>query len=422
MASVCFYFQVHQPCRLRRYSVFDAHDQYFDDHRNLRILQRVVKRCYLPTTQLLGRLIEKHKGKFRVAFSLTGSIIEQLQQHAPEVIAEFQKLAATGCVEFLAETYHHSLALLYSPAEFDAQVDLHAGMIREFFGQTPKVFRNTELIYSNDLANHLAAKGKYLGVLTEGVDQLLGKRSPNLIYQSPAPPSEAGGASPLKLLLKNYRLSDDIAFRFSNRSWSGFPLTAEKFAGWLRQSALDPCLDANGKNPRTAQVLNLFMDFETFGEHQWPETGILAFLEELPHQVLDLAGLDFKTPSQCLTDFPAGDTYDAPHMISWADTERDLSAWLGNAMQSNALHELYQLEGPVKQCGDQTLLADWRRLTTSDHFYYMCTKYFADGAVHKYFNPYESPYDSYINFMNVLDHLRWRIAERDQTVAAQQRL
>ncbi len=391
MASVCFYFQVHQPYRLRRYSVFDTGENYFDDHRNRQILDRIAHKCYTPATQLMLDLVRKHEGKFRIAYSLTGCVLEQIRDHHPAVLKLFQDLAATGCVEFLSETYHHSLAFLYSRDEFKAQVTLHAKLVSELLGQTPKVFRNTELIYNNELAHYIASLGGYTGVIAEGADHILSTRTPNVLYR---PPNDEG----MKLLLKNYRLSDDIAFRFSNRAWGDWPLTADKFAKWVDKINED------------GATCNLFIDYETFGEHQWAETGIFEFLKALPDEVLKVrpGANEFLTPSQVLAKLPAVDEYDVPHMISWADTERDLSAWLGNAMQSNALHELYKLEEPVKATGDEVLLRDWRRLTTSDHYYYMCTKYFADGDVHKYFNPYESPYDSYINFMNVLDNLKTR--------------
>jgi len=391
MASVCFYFQLHQPYRLRRYSVFDTGTNYFDEHRNRQILDRIAHKCYQPTTQIILDLVRKHEGKFRVAYSLTGCILEQLRDHHPAVLKIFQDLAATGCVEFLNETYHHSLAFLYSRDEFKAQITLHAKLVQELFGQTPKVFRNTELIYNNELASYISSLGGYDGIISEGADHVLGKQSPDLLYRPP-------NNQKMKLLLKNYRLSDDIAFRFSNRSWAGWPLTADKFA-----KSIDS-INATGK------MCNLFMDYETFGEHQWVETGIFEFLKALPDEILKVnpGANEFLTPSECLKKYEPVAEYDVPHMISWADTERDLSAWLGNAMQSNALHEMYKLEAAVKAADDAILLRDWRRLSTSDHYYYMCTKYFADGDVHKYFNPYESPYDSYINFMNVMDNLKTR--------------
>ncbi len=392
MASVCFYFQVHQPYRLRRYSVFDTDRHYFDDFKNADILRKVATKCYLPTNRMLLETIKMHEGRFRVSFSVTGVALEQFDQYAPEVMETFHQLNQTGCVEFLEETYYHSLSFLYSREEFRAQVELHRKKIKQLFGQEPRIFRNTELIYNNDLAHFVSHMG-YDAVITEGADHILGYRSPNFVYRPPHAPN-------LRLLLKNYRLSDDIAFRFSNRAWEQWPLTAEKFARWVTQ------INGNGF------LCNLFMDFETFGEHQWADTGIFDFLRHLPGEVMK-ASLDnnFLTPSQIVDKYPISGELDVPHMISWADTERDLSAWLGNAMQSNALHELYKLEGPLKERGDEQLLADWRKLTTSDHFYYMCTKYWSDGDVHKYFSPYESPYDSYINFMNVLDNIQTRLRE-----------
>jgi len=391
MPSVCFYFQIHQPYRLRRYSVFDTDRFYYDEHKNTELIRKVAQKCYLPANRVMLDLIHRYEGRFRIAFSMSGVVAEQIERTVPEAMDSFHRLNETGCVEFLNETYYHSLAFLYSREEFREQVELHRQLIKRLFGQEPRVFRNTELIYNNDLAHFVAHMG-YDGILAEGADHVLGARSPNFVYRPPHTPQ-------LRLLLKNYRLSDDIAFRFSNHQWEQFPLTAEKFARWVNQ------INGNGV------LCNLFVDYETFGEHQWAETGIFEFLKHLPQHILQNPENEFLTPSQVIDKHPPAGELDVPHMISWADTERDLSAWLGNAMQSNALHELYKLEGPLKEKGDPDLLADWRRLTTSDHFYYMCTKYWSDGDVHKYFNPYESPYDSYINFMNVLDNLRTRLAQ-----------
>ncbi len=389
MASVCFYFQVHQPFRLRRYSVFDSDPNYFDDYKNAEILRKVAAKCYLPANRVLLELLRQHDERFSCTFSITGVALEQFERWAPEVIDSFRELVDTGRVELLAETYYHSLAFLYSREEFRDQVNAHAAKTSELFGYRPTVFRNTELIYNNDLAHFVQDMG-YRGILAEGADHILGYRSPDFVYRPI-------GADRIGLLLKNYRLSDDIAFRFSNRDWKEWPLRAEKFARWVDQ------VNGNGF------VVNLFMDYETFGEHQWADTGIFDFMYHLPKQVMKHPDNNFMTLSQALATYPPVAELDIPHMISWADMERDLSAWLGNAMQSNALHELYRLEGPVKGAADPRLLHDWGRLQTSDHFYYMCTKWFADGDVHKYFNPYESPYDSYINFMNVLDNIRQRI-------------
>ena len=391
MPSVCFYFQIHQPFRLRRYSVFDTDRHYFDDHKNGEIIRKVAQKCYLPANQMMLDLIRQHEGRFRISYSISGAALEQIQQYAPEVLDSFHQLNQTGCVEFLAETYYHSLAFLYTREEFRTQVEMHRALIRKLFGQEPRVFRNTELIYNNDLAHFVSHMG-YDGIVTEGADHILGHRSPNFVYRPPHAPK-------LKLLLRNYRLSDDITFRFSNKSWEQWPLTADKFARWVNQ------INGNG------QLCNLFMDYETFGEHQWAETGIFDFMRQVPGEILKTRENHFLTPGQIIDRDDSVGEIDVPHMISWADTERDLSAWLGNAMQSNALHELYKLEGPLKEKGDEQLLTDWRKITTSDHFYYMCTKHWADGDVHKYFSPYESPYDSYINFMNVLDNVRTRLRE-----------
>jgi alpha-amylase len=387
MASVCFYFQVHQPYRLRHYTIFDNDLNYFDEYKNTQVCRKVAGKCYLPANQLMLDLIRQHEGRFKVAYSITGVVLEQFQEYAPEVLASFQELAETGCVEFLAETYYHSLSFLFSPREFAAQIEAHKKTIRKLFGQTPRIFRNTELVYNNALAEAIERLGGFEAILAEGADHILGWRSPNFVYRPP-------NARRLKLLLKNYRLSDDIAFRFSNRGWREWPLGAEKFGQWVN------AVNGNG------YTVNLFVDYETFGEHQWEDTGIFEFLRHLPTEILKNPDNDFKTPSEVAGAYVAVDVVDVPHLVSWADTERDLSAWLGNPMQHNAIHELYNLEEPIKATGDPDLLGAWRKLQTSDHFYYMCTKWFADGDVHKYFNPYDSPYDSYINFMNVLDHLR----------------
>jgi alpha-amylase len=389
MPSVCFYFQVHQPVRLRHYTVFDKNDQYFDDYKNGSICRKVANKCYLPANRLLLEMIRRFDGRFRIAYSVTGLLLEQLERYSPEVLSTFDALAETGCVEFLAETYYHSLSFLYSRNEFAEQINKHVEAINYFFGQRPRIFRNTELIYNNDLAGLIESMGCFDAIITEGADHILGYRSPNFVYQPK-------GCNHLKLLLKNYSLSDDIAFRFSNRDWPQWPLTADKFSRWVSN------VNGNGN------VVNLFMDYETFGEHQWEDTGIFDFMRHLPDEVLRHPDNDFKTPSEVIKSYGSADTVDVPHIISWADTERDLSAWLGNAMQSNAIHELYRIEKKIKNTKDDKIIADWRKLQASDHFYYMCTKYFADGDVHKYFNPYNSPYDSYINFMNVLDHLHKR--------------
>jgi alpha-amylase len=390
MASVVFYFQVHQPFRLRRYSIFDSDANYFDDAHNEEVCRKVADKCYRPATRLIAELIDRHQGRFRVSYSLTGTIIEQFARWAPDLLELFAALAKTGCVEFITETYYHSLAFLYNREEFVAQTRLHCDKMAELFGARPRVFRNTELTYNNDVARVVEDMG-FSAILSEGADHILGYRSPTFLYT----PANCGD---LRMLLKNYRLSDDIAFRFGNRSWEQWPLTADRFARWVGQ------INGNG------YVCNLFMDYETFGEHQWEDTGIFEFLRALPGAVMRHGKNDFLTVSEAVDRYPPVGEIDVPHMISWADTERDLSAWLGNSMQANALHDLYELADEVLASGDEQLTADWRKLQTSDHFYYMCTKWFADGDVHKYFNPYESPYDAYINYMNILDNVRGRAA------------
>lgn len=391
MASVCLYFQVHQPFRLRRYSVFDTDRNYFDDFKNGDICRKVTTKCYLPATRMLLETVRNHGGKFRLAFSITGTALEQFEKYTPEVIENFKQLAETGAVEFLDETYYHSLTFLYSRDEFRSQVELHREKIKSLFGQEPRVLRNSELIYNNDLAHFVSHMG-YDAILAEGADHVLGYRSPNFVYRPPHAPKT-------KLLLKNYRLSDDISSRFSNRAWTQWPLTAEKFAGWINQ------INGNGF------VCNLFMNLETLGEHQWADTGIFDFMRHLPEHVLNHPDNEFLTPSQIADKYEAAADLDIPHMTSWIDHDKDLSAWLGNAMQSNALHELFKLEGPIKEKRDPQILSDWRKLTTSDHFYYMATKHWTDTEAQRYFSPYESPYDAYINFMNILDNLQSRLRE-----------
>lgn len=390
MVSVCFYFQVHQPYRLRKYSVFDIgkNSYYFDDKKNYDVMKKVAEKCYLPANRLMLKLLRQHP-EFRISYSFSGTALEQFELYSPEVLQSFQELADTKKVEILDETYHHSLSFLYSKKEFNDQVRLHNAKIRKLFSQAPKIFRNTELIFSNELASHVEKMG-YNGVLAEGADHILGWRSPNFVYSPKT-------AAKIKLLLKNYKLSDDIAFRFSNKGWKEWPLTAPKFAQWVNE------VNGNGN------VVNLFMDYETFGEHQWADTGIFQFMELLPHEVLKHHDNDFKTPSEVVKSYKPVAELDIHTPMSWADIERDLSAWLGNKMQHSAITQLYQLESDIKNIKDAKLVDDWRRMQTSDHFYYMCTKWFNDGDVHKYFNPYDTPYESFIAFMNILSDMKTRI-------------
>ena len=392
MASVCFYFQVHQPYRLRHYTIFDTESNYFDEFKNAEMCKKIAGKCYLPANLLLLEMIKKYKGSFKVAFSITGILLEQLKNYTPKVLESFQELAQTGCVEFMAETYYHSLSSLYSKEEFIEQVQAHREEIYSLFGQKPRVFRNTELVYNNALAEVVEQMGCFDAIMSEGADHVLGYRSPNFVYRPV-------NSKKLKLLLKNYRLSDDIAFRFSNRQWNQWPLTADKFASWIN------AVNGNG------YVVNLFMDYETFGEHQWEDTGIFNFLRRLPEEVFRNSDNDFKTPSEVVRSYSAVGEIDVTNITSWADTERNMSAWLGNPMQESAINELYRMEHNVKSSKNKDIISNWRKLQTSDHFYYMCTKYFADGDVHKYFNPYSTPYDSYINYMNVLDNLKTQCSQ-----------
>lgn len=384
MKSVCVYFQVHQPNRLKQYSFFDIGKDHFyeDDLLNEQVLHKVSDKCYLPANAMFLDLIQKHSGQFKIAYSLSGVLIEQLEQHRPDVLESFKALANTGCVEFLSETYYHSLSYLYSKEEFERQIEIHKERIQRHFGQTPKVFRNTELIYNNDLAEYIEGMG-FNGILSEGVNWFLNGRTPNVLYRAPK-------SNKIKVLLKNHKLSDDVAFRFSNTAWVDYPLTPLKFTNWIMEEEGD--------------VVNLFMDYETIGEHHWVETGIFDFWSSLP-DVLLKSGLALKTPSEVINSYKVKDQYDVHESISWADSERDLSAWLGNTMQSEAVRKIYQLEKAVLQSKNIGLVHVWRKLQTSDHFYYMCTKYFGDGAVHDYFSPYASPYDGYIYFMNAVSDL-----------------
>jgi len=398
--AICLYLHAHQPYRVRSYGLVEAgrDHNYFNAldplhaASNEAVIRKVADKSYRPTNEQLLRLLKRHP-EFRVSLSITGTLIEQLSAWAPDVLDSFKALVDTGQVEILGETYYHSLAYFYSLDEFESQVKLHKKRIQELFGVTPKVFRNTELAYNNDVAAW-ADRAGYKGIIAEGWDPILGWRSPNFMYRPTY-------TNKIRLLLKNYRLSDDIAFRFSNRGWNQWPLTAEKYVGWI--NAFEP----------DQQLVNLFMDYETFGEHQWEDHGIFNFLEHMTGTFLRTEGNSFMTPSEAIAAFKPRDYIDVPDILTWADSERDLSAWIGNAMQQQAMAALYKLEGEVYATKDIGIIGDWRRLTTSDHLYYMCTKWFTDGDVHAYFSPYESPYDGYMYFMNTLRDLRMRI---DQSV------
>ncbi len=399
--AICFYFQVHQPFRLKRYRFFDlGHDHYYyDDFSNESIMRKVAENCYLPANEVILDLILKNKGKFKISFSLTGLVINQFRLYAPEVLDSFRKLAETGMVEFLAETESHSLASLKSRSEFERQVNVHKSMIKEFLGVEATSFRNTELIYSDQIGSWVADMG-FKSALTEGAKHVLGWKSPNFLYCNAINPR-------LKVLLRNFVLSDDIAFRFSNKSWNEWPLTADKYAIWLNKLA-----------PKS-ELINVFIDYETFGEHNKKDTGIFDFLYHLPEAVLKKTPYKFMTPTEVSEFLQPVSAISVPSPISWADEERDITAWHGNELQVAALDKLYNLADKVNRCNDKQIKKDWVYLQASDHFYYMATKFFSDGVVHAYFNPYDTPYDAFMNYMNVLSDFELRLNRCIPDVAVQ---
>lgn len=396
MRALTLYLHIHQPYRYRQFSVFDLakNHNYWQDpdpygrQNNQRIFEKVAEKSYRPMLTTIEKNLNKHKG-FKISLSITGTWLDQATEFAPDLIRKLQHLVKTGRVEIVAETYYHSLAFFYHRAEFEAQVKQHRRRIQELFNFTPTAFRNTELAYNDELAAWAESAG-FKVILAEGWDKILGWRSPNHIYR-PA------GCKDLRLLLKNYRLSDDLAFRFSNRGWSEWPLTVEKYQAWLNDDAL--------RGP----LINLFMDFETFGEHQWADTGIFRFFDQLVSSWLAVYDNHFLTVSEAAAALDPTAEISMPETITWADTERDLSAWASNVMQSEATTSLYALRDQILKTGDPDLIEDFRRLTTSDHAYYMCTKYWNDGDVHAYFSAYSSPYEAFMYYLNVLRDLEYRL-------------
>ena len=394
--GIVLYLHVHQPYRVRKYSVFDTaiNHNYFDEpdynteRNNEQVFKKVADKSYRPMNALLEKLLADHS-EFKLSLSLTGVFLEQAERWAPDVIESFKRLVASGRVEIVAETYHHSLAFFYSLTEFERQVQLHRNKIHDLFGVETKVFRNTELAYNDSLAKWADVYG-FKGILAEGWDPILEWRSPNYIYRPT-------GTKKISLLLKNYHLSDDIAFRFSNKDWSQWPLSADKYNAWANASIANQPL------------INLFMDYETFGEHQWKDTGIFDFFQTFIGKWLDNPDNTFYTVSGAIDAFEPVGEISMPNTVTWADTERDLTAWLGNSMQQEILRYIYAMENDIISTGDLELISDWRKLQTSDHVYYMCTKWFSDGDVHAYFSPYESPYDAFLYVMNVVRDLRWRL-------------
>lgn len=394
--GIVLYLHAHQPFRVRKYSVFDIanNHEYFNeqdwdtDRNNEKVLRKVAEKSYGPMNALLEKLLNNHPD-FRVSLSITGVLIEQLEMWAPDILESFKRLVKTGRVEIVAETYYHSLAFFYSRKEFERQVEAHKNKIREVFGVETQVFRNTELSYNNELAKWADDYG-FKGIIAEGWDPILEWRSPNFIYK----PVDTKNIS---LLLKNYRLSDDVAFRFGDKNWPQWPLNADTYKEWISSSIY-------GK-----QVVNLFMDYETFGEHQWSDTGIFDFYEAFVGKWLQQEDNTFYTISEAIKTFEPVGEIDMPHTVTWADTERDLTAWLGNRMQQEALRYIYSLEEDILMTNDMNLISDWRKLQISDHVYYMCTKWFNDGDVHAYFSPYESPYDAFLYYLNAVRDVRWRL-------------
>ena len=387
MKAICFYFQIHQPFRLKNYRFFDIGNDhyYYDDFANDDIITRIAHRSYLPANEMLLEMIKENKKKFKVAFSISGMALEQLEQYVPEFIDSMQELAATGCVEFLSETYAHSLASLEDPEEFVAQVKAHDEKIFQLFGQRPKVLRNTELIYDDDIASMVQAMG-FKGAITEGAKHILGWKSPNYVYKAATAPK-------LRLLLKNSKLSDDISFRFGNTDWAAYPLTADKYIGWIASL------------PQDEQLVNLFMNYETFGEMQPRESGIFDFMRALPRFAAE-HDIQFWTPSEVIAKLKPVGEMTATHPISWADEERDASAWLGNTLQQEAVSKLYSIGERVRLCQDRRIKQDWYRLQTSYHFFY------SDGTIHSLYSPYDSPYTAFTNYMNVLSDFMIRVEQQ----------
>jgi len=388
MPDVCIYFQVHQPNRLLPYDFFRIGENavYEDVAMNAAILDKVSDNCYLPANKMFKKLVEENDGRFRMALSISGTAIEQMERYRPDVLDSFRELVATGSVEVLAETYYHSLAFVHSNKEFDRQVEMHLEKLEKVFSVRPRVFRNTELIYNDSIAAKVETMG-FDGIVAEGVDWNLNGGSPNFIYQAP-------DAARIKTILRNTRLSDDLSFRFSDASWCEFPVTPVKFASWLG--------DCEG------DVVNIFMDYENIGEHQSAETGIFDFWKALPEAIED-QGLQWVTPSESVELYRASREYHSRFITSWADAERDLSAWMGNVMQQEAIAKVHRLEHEILAVNDPELTDTWAKMQTSDHFYWMSTKGGTDGTFHSTMTPYPSPYDAYIYFMNVLADLQIRL-------------
>jgi len=390
MKSICFCFEVHQPFRFKRYRFFDIGNDhyYYDDYTNETLMHNSAELSYIPANKVLLELIKKYKGAFKVSFSITGTAIEQFYLYAPEVLDSFRKLAKTGQVEFLSETYSHSLASVKDEELFDEQIKKHDELIKKYFDVSPVIFKNTELIY-NDRIGEIVAEMGFKGIITEGAKHILGWKSPDFLYCNVRNPR-------LKVLLRNVALSDDLSYRFSNKNWNKYPLTAEKFVDWM---------NADDKS----EIINLFINYESLGKRQPASSGIFDFFKKLPEVALKSGKLKFATPSEVVDEYQPVSSVKVPNTISWADEEKDMAAWLGNEMQEEAFNNLYDLSDKMKMVKNKDMIRDWNYLQTSDHFYYMCTKVFSDGEIHDSFNPYESPYEAFINYMNVLNDFTLRL-------------
>lgn len=417
MPQICLYLHIHQPYRLKEFGLEElGHETgYFsaDSDLNREVFNKIAQKSYFPMLKLIDTLLKKEP-KFKISFSITGVWLEQAQLFQPKLLDLLHSILSSDRAEVLAETYHHTLASLYSETEFKQQVNEHVALIQRLFAITPTSFRNTELVYSNDVARQVAAMG-FKGILTEGVDRVLHGRTLTQAYYSVGPEQ-------LPILLKHAQLSDDVAFRFSNRDWQWYPLTVERYLDWV---------EIYGEK----ELVNLFMDFETFGEHQWEDTGIFTFFEHFVHEFAKKDWNTFVTPAEVFAQLPhqpiidkkttikkenlvpAELRYDVPVPISWADVDRDLTAWLENAFQQDCIEQLYALEKEVVALANERLLTDWRRLQTSDHFYYMCTKWSADGDVHAYFSPYRDPFEAYRRYSIVLADIKHRLWSHGHQIA-----
>ncbi len=377
MKTICLYFQIHQPFRLRRYRFFDIGNDhyYYDDFQNEEIFRKVAEKCYIPANRTMLEMIKRSEGRFKATFSISGTALEQIERHAPELIDSFTELQQTGCVEFLTETFAHSLSSLGDQKEFKAQVKSHTEKIQSLFGVTPKVFRNTELIYSDEISEFVYDMG-FRGMLTEGAKHVLGWKSPNYIYTSATRPL-------LKLLLKNDRFSEDLSMRFADYSWTEYPLTADKYMSWIAST------------DKSEKIINVFLNYEVLGSLHAASTGIFDFFKALP-QFAERKNISFSLPSELFDKTEAIDVISAPYPISWVDEEKDCSSWLGNVLQREAFQKINEISERVRLCTDRSILQDWLYLQSSDHFYYMNTKHY------NLFSPYDNPYDAFNNYMNVL--------------------